>query len=494
MHSFRTIYIIVLCGFMTMFCACDVVRFVLGLPPEQGENTLHSSVNTETTPSNSNDFYMLCAKGNKKQILKAIKKGAAVNTVDKQGFSPLFYAVLGNPALYSNGVLKIKEALKNDNDDILYEQIALCPCIQGNLEAVEVLLNNGANVLMTDKNKNTVFMYAALFCLNVDILKQMVQYGADLTEAITVQYPNTLLDFASFLNTNPDCVRYLATAGQNVNNKNKFGTTAIMWAAMYQSNPKVIEALIECGADINDKSHKDGYTPLFWAKRCNRNSNVAEYIKSQGGKTYSPQHTIVENTKFSKLESDKIFIAAAATSVELEYMVEKAHSFRNSPYDVPTFEEIQNGLESQKEYDNAYNIKKDDDTWVGINNQNHYLFTYKEIVNIFQWYKLFVDDEARYYVIGANTKPYFYTDNAGNEHLKKGLIDYVLSKNPNYVYRRYYITDSNEEYRFYYYDKSQKQNIYCDPYVTHFYSQGFIFVYDTNSNTIFSNWANTVWQ
>ena len=51
---------------------------------------------------------------------------------------------------------------------------------------------------------------------------------------------------------------------------------------MYSRNPAVIDALLDCGADINDTSHKDGYSPLIWAIRCNREPRIAERLIELG--------------------------------------------------------------------------------------------------------------------------------------------------------------------------------------------------------------------
>lgn len=83
-------------------------------------------------------------------------------------------------------------------------------------------------------------------------------------------------------NPNSSIIDFLCKEGGNIDEQNKFGTTPIMWAAMYTSNPDVIDVLKKNGADINDKRHKDGYSPLIWAVRCNRNPAVTERICELG--------------------------------------------------------------------------------------------------------------------------------------------------------------------------------------------------------------------
>jgi len=209
----------------------------------------------------------------------ASNSGLYMNTVDKDGFSPLFYAVLGNPKKYFDSVIQIRSALKEDNDEKLYSALENSPCVKGNLAALKILIQNGANVQLTDRNKNSAFLYASLFCNNSEILKELIKGGADSNELL---YKEPMLTYAAFTNDNPECVRYLADLGKNVDYANSHGTTPIMWAAMYNKNPAVIDALISAGADINDTRHENGYTPLHWAVRCNRNPAMAEHIIKLG--------------------------------------------------------------------------------------------------------------------------------------------------------------------------------------------------------------------
>lgn len=440
----------------------------------------------------ADDFFQLCANGSAREIQAAIDKGKSPNATDEQGFSPLFFAVLGRPALYQECLAKMKNALKTDNDDEFYLQKSLCPPVKGNLEAVKTLIKNGGNVRLPDKNKNTPFLYAALFCKDADILNLMIKAGADLGEIITVTYPASILSFASFLNSSPQCIECLCKATDSIDWKNKFGTTAIMWAAMYQSNPDVIDTLVRCGADINDKSHKDGYTPLYWAQRCNRNSQVIAHIKSIGGKTFNPQYAVAVNDKFSFLKSDKVFIGAATTAMELEYMIEKAHEFRKTQYSAPNPQEVTSGLETQAVFNGLFEREKNKSDY---ENLNHYRLTYANIKKLFDWYRLSVDDEgALYYVLGANTKPYFYTDKNGAEHLRNGISDYKLEDNPDYFSSSWYYSGYKDSYRYTYYDKDAKKRYLVDPRITSFYAQGYVLVFEVSTGRVYSDWQNGAWK
>lgn len=280
----KTIYpksiLSILISILLVFTSCDAMKKASGYPGSDAVGARATSV--KPTQIDTTDFYQLCAYGKKSAVAKAIKKGTSVNALDKDGFSPLFHAVLGTPTVYAEGISNIQTALRQDNDTVLYEALDATPIQSGNFEVVELLLQNGANVQLKDRNQRSVFAYAALFCSDVRILQALVDAGADHTETLPAQYEQPLLNFASFTNTSPECISYLAKLNGNVGQGNQYGTTPIMWAAMYNPNPQVIDALIAAGADINDPGHKDGYTPLHWAVRCNRSSLVAEHLITSG--------------------------------------------------------------------------------------------------------------------------------------------------------------------------------------------------------------------
>ena len=231
----------------------------------------------------SDDFYKTCAFGKVRDVEKFLKQGKSVNELDTEGYSPLFYAVLGgNPSAYAESISKFRDAIINDDDKALYEALDSVPAVKSNTKVVDYLLKKGANVQLKDRNERPVFIYAALFASDVNILSSLKKAGAEIHEKITIQYPSSLLSIACMTNPNSSIIDFLCKEGGNIDEQNKFGTTPIMWAAMYTSNPDVIDVLKKNGADINDKRHKDGYSPLIWAVRCNRNPAVTERICELG--------------------------------------------------------------------------------------------------------------------------------------------------------------------------------------------------------------------
>lgn len=298
--------------FLLVSCNKDF-KSALNMP---GSQNVKKNFNTEIKADEfSNDFYKTCAYGKVNEVANFIKQGKSVNELDDAGYSPLFYAVLGgNPSAYSECLTKLRSAIIKDNDTELYEALDCVPDVKSNTKVVNYLLKNGANVQLKDRNERPVFVYAALFANDVNILAALKKAGAEIHEKITIQYPSSLLSIACMTNPNAHIIDFLCKEGDNIDEQNKFGTTPIMWAAMYTSNPKVIDVLIKNGADINDKRHKDKYAPYDWAIRCNRNDYIIDYIQKLGGISTRP--------KYSKDDIGKIILINGKVVTAKEYDVQ----------------------------------------------------------------------------------------------------------------------------------------------------------------------------
>ncbi|MCX2833349.1 ankyrin repeat domain-containing protein [Microbulbifer thermotolerans] len=97
-------------------------------------------------------------------------------------------------------------------------------------------------------------------------------YRAGLQKLIG--YPENLLTISV---RNPSALKYLLDQGLEVDRRNAFGKTALMYAAQY-NNIESVRALIEVGADVNAETYipddrclyrirTSGYTPLHYAAR-----------------------------------------------------------------------------------------------------------------------------------------------------------------------------------------------------------------------------------
>ncbi len=95
------------------------------------------------------------------------------------------------------------------------------------------------------------------------------------------EYGQTPLMIASGWNSNPEIVQLLIDNGANINGRDIGGSTPLMYASQHTSNPEVIQLLIDSGANINGRD-KNGYTPLMYASAHNFNPEVIQLLINNG--------------------------------------------------------------------------------------------------------------------------------------------------------------------------------------------------------------------
>ena len=91
------------------------------------------------------------------------------------------------------------------------------------------------------------------------------------------QHGTTPLMYAAALG-NADAMRELLRAGADVNARNAFDATALMWCI---NQPNMVELLLAKGADVNAQS-KMGRTPLLLAASYAGNAEVLKQLLKRG--------------------------------------------------------------------------------------------------------------------------------------------------------------------------------------------------------------------
>jgi ankyrin repeat protein len=77
-------------------------------------------------------------------------------------------------------------------------------------------------------------------------------------------------------------VKALIAAGANVNAKDRFGETALMFAAAVTRNIRIVKLLIADGADVHAKT-EDGDTALIIAAK-RGHTGIVELLKKAGAR------------------------------------------------------------------------------------------------------------------------------------------------------------------------------------------------------------------
>ena len=91
----------------------------------------------------------------------------------------------------------------------------------------------------------------------------------------------TALMYVAYGNTNPEVIEVLIEAGADMDAHTKYGVTALMLAAQHNENAQVIEALIEAGPEV-DARNEGGITALMGAAVINPNPEVIQALLLAG--------------------------------------------------------------------------------------------------------------------------------------------------------------------------------------------------------------------
>ncbi len=114
---------------------------------------------------------------------------------------------------------------------------------------------------------------------NLAAVQEYIKNGGDVNHKNP--YGGTAIMFAARAN-HIEIAKVLINAKADLNIHGTYaGTTALIWAAQHGSS-EIVKLLVEAGAQINAKNHK-GETALTFANNGNY-KEIADYLKSKGAK------------------------------------------------------------------------------------------------------------------------------------------------------------------------------------------------------------------
>ena len=137
-------------------------------------------------------------------------------------------------------------------------------------EIAFALLQDGADPNAKDSNGMSPLAYAA-FRGDIEMVKALLEKGADVSSKD--KNGNTPL-LAACMKDNEDISRLLMENGAD------FGITKPLSPAVVQGSTWLVKALLEKGADVNEKSARDGVTALMYAARLGHKEIVSILLEN----------------------------------------------------------------------------------------------------------------------------------------------------------------------------------------------------------------------
>ena len=167
------------------------------------------------------------------------------------------------------------------------------------INAVQRLIEQGANIHAKDKDMRTPLHHAAWSNENAEITKLLIDKGANIHAKDKDM--RTPLHHAAWYNENAEITKLLIDKGADIHAKDEYMQTPLYFAAGYNENAEITKLLVDHGADVNVlvNGNKPFRTPLEMTY-INKNPEVRKLLKSRGAKGRTPNELL-----FSVVEKDR---------------------------------------------------------------------------------------------------------------------------------------------------------------------------------------------
>ncbi len=210
--------------------------------------------------------------GKIKTVQALLEKGADVNAKTEDGFFALMYAS-------QNGHTDIVKLLLKEGADINAKDdnswtALIWASSMGRTDTVKLLIEKGADVNVKDHKGYTALVWAYKLG-RTDIVELLEQAGGVYTFLADINEDLLKASRDGKIKT----VQALLEKGADVNTKNNYGVTALIFASS-MGHTDIVKLLIEKGAEVNAKT-TDSYTALIWASK-NGHTDIVGLLKQAG--------------------------------------------------------------------------------------------------------------------------------------------------------------------------------------------------------------------
>ena len=144
---------------------------------------------------------------------------------------------------------------------------------------IKDLIEKGADINAHNEWGLTPVMLASQYNHSVAVLKEIIANGGDIKEC-EPKYKSNSLHLAANCSKNPKVLEVLLEAGAELEKKNYLGETALILAVNTNPETKITTQLIKLGADINARDYQ-GHTVLEYAKAAKK-TYIVNLLKGMG--------------------------------------------------------------------------------------------------------------------------------------------------------------------------------------------------------------------
>ena len=203
--------------------------------------------------------------GTPEMVQALVEAGAQEHITDNGGALPIHLATQNKKhpkAIEQLNIHAYANARDSQKETPLFKAVRA-----GNLEAVNILLDNGADINADAQKEGgftgqTLLHHAALYG-TAEIVRTLLEKGVDINATLDDDW--TPLHLAAGNINDPNVLSVFLEKDEmkaKINAPDVYGETPLHWAARY-GTPGMVQALIEAGADVDAQSC--GWTPLHSA-------------------------------------------------------------------------------------------------------------------------------------------------------------------------------------------------------------------------------------
>ena len=220
----------------------------------------HGADVNSTNKNNVTSLMTACENGNIDAIDVLLNAGANPNIADTEGVTCIHHAVNGgcNKEILQAIISLVADINASNMDG---ETALLIACQKGNIDAIDILLNAGADPNIADSVGVTCIQHVVFEACSKETLQAIINHGADVN---STNKNNVTSLMTACENGNIDAIDVLLNAGANPNIADTEGVTCIHHAVNGGCNKEILQAIISLVADIN-ASNMDGETALLIA-------------------------------------------------------------------------------------------------------------------------------------------------------------------------------------------------------------------------------------
>ena len=218
-----------------------------------------ADVNAKTL-ENETALMLASMKGNKDAIDVLLNAGADPNIADANGHTCLSIAVYGK--CRADSVQAIIDCRGDVNTtDKRKITVLMWACVKGNKDAINVLLNGGADPNIADATGDTCLNYAARNDCCTEVFQAIISNGGGVN---ATNKKNVTALMQACVKGNKDTINVLLNAGADPTIADASGDTCLNYAARNDCCTEVFQAIISHGGGVN-ATNKKNVTPLMRA-------------------------------------------------------------------------------------------------------------------------------------------------------------------------------------------------------------------------------------